>query len=302
MSANKSDLADTYYFLAISKHLSFRKAASALGISASALSHSMKSLEERVGVRLFNRTTRSVTLTVAGEEFRNAISSPVDEIGHAFEALGRFRDKPAGRIRINVMVEAASRLLAPILPTLMSRYPDIEIEICADNRMVDIIEEGFDAGIRYGGTVPQDLIEQRVSADIRWMVVGAPDYFDRHGMPRHPEELHQHQCFRIRSGNDQIYHWEFDCGDESLAINAPGTITMDYYDAALPAVLRGAGLAYLSEAVVAPYLEQGLLKEAMPEWSSMGPPFCVYYPSRRQVPQAIRILIELLRELKPQGY
>src|ERR1700710_3023692 len=170
MAFSRTDLNDLTYFLAIARHRSFRRAGVELGVSASALSHALKGLEARLGVRLLNRPSRSVTLTAAGEELRGAIGGAVDTIGDAVENLNRFRDAPAGRIRINALEHAATLLLAPLLPAFLQLYPDIEIELAVDNHMVDVIDRGFDAGIRYGGTVPEDMVAQRLSADIVWVV------------------------------------------------------------------------------------------------------------------------------------
>ena len=170
MPIDRSDLADFTYFLAISKHRSFRRASVELGVSASALSHALKGLEARLGVRLLNRTNRSVTLTTAGEQLRDAITDPFEAIGHAVDALNWFRDSPAGRVRLNVVEDAVPLIIGPVMPTFVDRYPDIEIDLVVSNRMVDMVKDGFDAGIRYGGTIPQDMIAQRLSADIRWVV------------------------------------------------------------------------------------------------------------------------------------
>jgi DNA-binding transcriptional LysR family regulator len=198
MQFGRSDLADFPYFLATAKHRSFRRAALELGISASALSHAIKGLEARMGIRLLNRNNRSVTLTAAGEQLQAAISSPFEAIGQAVEDLNRFRDAPSGRIRLNVPTDAATLLLAPVMPVFVDRYPDIEVDVAVSNHLIDVIDSGFDAGIRYGGTLPEDMIAQRLSADIRWVVAGSPDYLERFGIPEHPDDLHQHRCLRFR--------------------------------------------------------------------------------------------------------
>lgn len=182
----RSDLADLAYFLAITRRRSFQAAGLDLGISASALSHSLKGLEARLGVRLMNRTNRSVTLTAAGEELRDAVGGPLDAVEQAIGRLERFRDTPVGRIRLNVLEDAATLLLGPVLPVFSARYPEVEIDLSVDNRRVDVTDQGFDAGIRYGDTVPADMIAQRLSAEIRWIVAAAPSYVRRFGEPSHP--------------------------------------------------------------------------------------------------------------------
>lgn len=301
MRISRTDLADFSYFLAIAKHRNFRRAGLELGVSASALSHSLKGLETRLGVRLLNRTNRSVTLTAAGEELHAAINGPFDAIGAAVEALNRYRAEPAGRIRLNVLEHASSLLLGPVLPVFVDRYPDIEVDVAVSNHLVDVIAESADAGIRYGGTVPEDMIAQRLSSDIRWVVVGSPAYLERFGVPAHPRDLLAHRCLRIRLGDDSLYRWEFDKGDEALALDVPGAITIDDTQFALTLAKRGAALAYLPEPCVAPSVERGQLRLVLQDWASMGSGFHIYYPGRRQLPTGLRLLIDLIREMRPLG-
>jgi DNA-binding transcriptional LysR family regulator len=301
MQFRRSDLADLAYFLEIAKHRSFRRAGSELGISASALSHALRGLEERLGVRLLNRTSRSVTLTAAGEALRAAILEPFDEIGRAVDVLNRFRDAPMGRIRLSVPTEAAEFLVGPVMATFLERYPDVEIEISVSNRMIDVIDSGFDAGIRYGGTVPEDMIAQRLSADIRWLVVAAPAYLERFGVPAHPNDLQAHRCVRIRIGDERIYRWEFERGDEQLEVNVPGAMIVDQGEVGLAAVREGAGLMYVAEPMVRQPLQDGVLRTVLDDWAPVGPGFHIYYSSRRQVPAALRLFIDLVRELRPLG-
>jgi DNA-binding transcriptional LysR family regulator len=301
MTFNRSDFADLSYFLAIAEHRSFRRAGTELGVSASALSHALKGLEARLGVRLVNRTNRSVTLTAAGEQLRAAIHTPFDTIGEAIEGLNRFREAPAGRIRLNVPVDAASLLLGPVLPVFVDRYPDVEVDIAVSNHMIDVIDGGFDAGIRYGGTVPEDMVAQRVSADIRWVVAGAPAYLDRFGEPQHPDDLAHHRCLRFRLGDDRIYRWEFECDGDARQVAVTGSLTLDDSRALLALLIGGAGLMYGPEPLLLPLVEAGKARLVLQRWASPGPGFHIYYPSRRLVPTGLRLLIDLLRELRPLG-
>lgn len=301
MPFRRSDLADLSYFLEIARQRNFRRAGLELGVSASALSHALRGLEERLGVRLLNRTSRSVTLTAAGEALRAAILEPFNHIGRAVEVLNRFRDAPMGRVRLSVPTEAADFLVAPVLPEFLERYPEIEIEISVSNRMIDVVEGGFDAGLRYGETVPEDMIAQRVAPDFRWVVVAAPAYLERHGAPAHPEDLRNHQCIRIRTGDDRIYRWEFERGAEELAIDVPGSLTVDGGHISLAVAVRGTALMYAPDFMVAQPIQSGLLQTVLDDWAAAGPGLHVYYSSRRQVPSALRLFIELLRELKPLG-
>lgn len=301
MQFRRSDFADLTYFLEIARHRSFRRAGTELGVSASALSHALRGLEERLGVRLLNRTSRSVTLTAAGEALQAAVVHPFEQIGEALEVVNRFRDAPLGRVRLSVPNDAADHLLAPVLPAFVERYPDVEIEVSVSNRMIDVIEGGFDAGIRYGGTVPEDMIAQRLSADIRWIVVGAPAYLARFGEPKHPNELMEHRCIRIRIGDDSIYRWEFERGDEHLAVAAPGSMIVDDGRLGLAAARGGVGLMYVADAMVRDDLASGALCTVLDDWAPLSGGYHIYYSSRRQVPAALRLLIDLVRELRPLG-
>jgi len=299
MQLSRADVADFLYFLAIAKHRSFRRAALAMGVTASALSHSMTALEARRGVRLLNRTTRSVTLTAAGEELRASIEGPLEAVGEAAENLNRFRDAPAGRVRISVLEDAVQLLLDPVMPAFVERYPDVEVDISVSNRLIDVIEEGFDAGIRYGGTVPEDMIAQRLSPDIRWMAAASPAYLEKYGAPDTPHDLHEHRCVRIRLGNDHIYQWEFERGEEAVAIATPGPLTVDANHASIDFALRGVGIIYGAEPILRPHLDSGRLVSVLGDWTSMGSGFHAYYSGRRQVPTGLRLLIDLMREMQP---
>lgn len=301
MQFSRADLADFAYFLTIARHRSFRRAALELGVSPSALSHALKGLETRLNVRLLNRTNRSVTLTAAGQDLLAAIGAPFEAIDRASHVLNRHRDQPAGRIRLNVPEDAAVLLLAPVMPELADRYPDLEVDLSVNNRMVDVIDEGYDAGIRFGGTVPEDMITQKLSADIRWVVVGSPAYLDRFGRPEHPGELAQHRCVQIRLGDERIYKWEFDRGADSMELAVPGAITINNSEIARALAINGTGLIYAPEPTVLAQIEAGTLERVLDTWTSMGAGYYIYYSSRRQLPAGLRLLIDLVRELRPMG-
>ncbi len=297
----RNDLGDFGYFLAIARHRSFRRAGLELGVGASALSHALKGLETRLGVRLVNRTSRSVTLTAAGEELFAAVAAPFEAIGTAVEALGRHRAVPSGRIRLNVPEHASTLLLAPVLPAFLDRYPQVEIDIRVSNHLLDVVDAGADAGIRYGNTVPADMVAQRLSPDIHWVVAGAPAYLARFGTPAHPADLLAHRCLRIRLGNEQVYRWEFARNGEALALDVPGTLTLDHTQSMVALAVSGAGLAYLPEPCVAPLVRAGDLRLVLQNWSSPGPGFHLYYPGRRHLPTGLRLLADLIREMRPLG-
>ena len=301
MPINRSDIADFTYFVTIARHRNFRLAGLELGVSASALSHALKGLETRLGVRLLNRTSRSVTLTSAGEELLQSITGPFDAISAAVEDLNKFRDAPAGRIRLNVPGDAARQLIAPVLPSFLEKYPDVEIDVVVSNAMTDVIEGGFDAGIRFGGTVPKDMIAQRLSGEITWVVVGAPSYLEKYGEPQHPNDLLSHRCLKIRIGNGEIYDWEMGDGDATITVPVEGMITIDESQFALELAKRGVALMYTSEPTAAHQIAEGSLKEVLTEWRSPGPAYHIYYSSRRQLPAGLRLLIEHIREMRPLG-
>lgn len=301
MQISRTDLADFSYFLVIAKHRSFRRAGLELGVSASALSHSLKGLEGRLGVRLVNRTNRSVTLTAAGEELLAGIGAPFEAIGVAAEGLNRYRADPTGKIRLNVLEHASALLLGPVMPIFVERYPEIEVDVTVTNTLVDVTAQGADAGIRYGGTVPEDMIAQALSGAIRWVVVGSPAYLARFGVPAHPQDLLDHRCLRIRLGDDSIYRWEFEKHGEELAIDVPGPVTLDDTSFALDLVAGGAGLAYVPEPCVASLVARDEVRVVLSDWAPDGPGFHIYYSSRRQLPTGLRLLIDLIREVRPLG-
>ena len=304
MRINRAELADLGTFLTIARHRSFRKAGLELGVSASALSHALKAMETRLGVRLLNRTSRSVTLTAAGEDLLASLDAPFAAIGSALDILNQHREptKATGRIRLNVLEHASTLLLAPVLPLFHQRHPQVEIDVRVSNDLLDVVEAGADAGIRYGGTVPQDMVAQRLSADLRWVVVGAPAYLDRNGTPDHPRDLADHRCLRIRLGDESLYRWEFERKDEAIALNVPGAVTLDNTQFALSLAAASGGLAYLPEACVGPSVARGELRVVLADWAPLGPGFQLYYPGRRQLPTGLRLLIDLIREAKPLGW
>jgi DNA-binding transcriptional LysR family regulator len=301
MKFSRSDVANLGYFLVIARHRNFRKAGLELGVSTSALSHALRSLEDSLGVRLLNRTNRSVTLTAAGEKMLAEIAEPFDRIDRAADVLDHFRGTPAGRIRLNILDQAATHLLAPVMSQFLDRYPDVELDLRVTNNIVDVVEEGFDAGIRYGGTVPADMITQRLSADIRWVVAGSPAYLQRFGTPLHPHDLAHHRCVQIRLGDEQIYRWEFEREAETVEVSVPGTVSIDDHGTARALADNGAALFYAPEPMIADGLRRGELVVVLEDWASMGSAMYIYYPGRRQVPVALKALIDLIRELRPLG-
>lgn len=294
-SYSRHDLADLSAFAAICRRGSFRLAATELGVSTSALSHALRNLEDRLGVKLLNRTTRSVAPTEAGSRLAAQLDQSFGEIGEALSELGRYRSGPLGGLRINVPRDASRLLLSPVLARYLEDCPGVKIEVVVDNNMVDIVKAGFDAGIRFGDTVPQDMVCTPLTPPLRWVVVGAPTYLGRHGTPKTPEDLLRHACIRLRLGDQTMYRWEFGQAPHAQAIDVPGALIVNETDMALDAALDGIGLAYCLERYAEPHLRAGRLRRVLDEWSPAGAPLVMYYPSRRQLAPALSRLIEAIR-------
>jgi DNA-binding transcriptional LysR family regulator len=297
MQFKRNEIHELSIFLSIVQYRSFRKAADHLDVTASALSHRMKALEQRLGVRLLNRTSRSVAPTAAGTALAEKISAGLDMIQSGLEDLSGLYQGTAGSIRINVLKDAAVLLLRPAIPIFQQRFPNVELEVAVDDQFVDVTAEGFDAGIRYSGTIPEDMIAIPLTPALRWVAVAAPDYLRNHGRPAVPEDLLSHNCIRIRTGRGQIYKWEFERGDDHREIDVPGTLISGESDLALNAALESVGISYCLEKLAEPYLSAGRLEVVLPKWASMGPPLSMYYSSRRQLPFGVEALIKIARNL-----
>lgn len=259
---------------------SFRAAAGQLGISASSLSHQIASVERRLGVRLFNRTTRSVSLTEAGEHFLTRVRPALREIADAVETVNRFRDTPAGLLRLNASEGGAERILPTVL-SFMAAYPDMRVDLAVDGRMVDIVADGFDAGVRGADAVPQDMVALPFGVAETFRIVGSPEYFQAHGVPRVPADLLSHACLRVRMPSGVLLPWEFERRGETVRLEPPGRLVVGSPTLAIQAALAGAGLAYVIEWAIAGELASGRLIPALADWT---PPFagvCLYYPPQR---------------------
>jgi DNA-binding transcriptional LysR family regulator len=290
-----SGLAELDAVLAVARHRGFRVAATELGMSRSALSHAIAALEAKLGVRLFHRTTRSVSLTEAGEQFVSGIAPALGQIREAMDRAGSHRETPAGTLRINASAGAAQQM-EPIVLGYLHRYPDMTVDIVTEGRLVDIVLDGFDAGVRLAELVPQDMISVPMGPDHRFAVVGSPAYFEQHPKPRTPADISRHRCIRRRLPSGGIYRWEFERRGEALTIDGEGQLILDEPSLMLAAARAGFGLAYLSEWNVAADLAAGSLVRVLDEWT---PPFhglALYYPGHRHVPAGLRAMIDLIRE------
>ena len=287
---------DLLAFRAVSRERSFTRAAAQMGVSPSALSHTIRSLEERLGVRLLTRTTRSVAPTQAGERLLAGIGPRFDEIEAELAALSELRDKPAGTIRITTGVDAARTILWPALAQLLPDYPDIQVEISVNPGFVDIVAERFDAGIRLGETVAQDMVAVRIGPDLRMAAVGTPQYFRDRQPPLTPHDLAQHNCVNLRFPTlGGLYAWEFEKDGRPLNVRVEGQLIVNDVGLAKRAALDGTAIAYLPDHSVAAEIATGELKRVLADWTPPFPGYHLYYPSRRQQSPAFGLLVEALR-------
>ena len=292
----RDNVNDFLAFLAVGRERSFTKAAAKLGVSQSALSYTIRTLEARLGVRLLTRTTRSVSLTEAGERLFNRIGAPFDEIESGISDLSKLRDKPAGTVRITTVEHAAETILWPAMTRLLTKYPDIAIEIIADYRVVDIVAERYDAGVRLGEQVDKDMIGVRIGPDIRMAVVAAPPYFRGRRYPLKPQELTDHVCINLRlPTHGGFYAWEFRKGGRELKVRVHGRTVFNSVNLMRNAALEGIGLAYLPEDMVEAATRKGRLVRVLADWCPPRPGYHLYYPSRRQPSPAFALLVDALR-------
>jgi DNA-binding transcriptional LysR family regulator len=290
-----SDYADLRAFAAIAERGSFARAASQLGVSPSALSQTIRGLEERLGIRLLNRTTRSVAPSEAGVRLLARLLPAMAELDAAVADVTTLRDTPSGSLRINATRIAAVHYLAPLIAPFHRAYPDIVLEVSVEDRLVDIVAGRYDAGIRLGEMVEKDMIAVRLSGDVEMIVVAAPAYLDRAGIPKTPRDLRSHRCINFRwptAGG--LYRWEFERGAEKLEAAVDGPLIVNEPDIAVRAAVDGVGIAYLFEHQVRPLIEAGQLVRLLREWTPPFPGFYLYYPSHRQVPPALRAFIDFV--------
>ena len=283
-------------FVAVARERSFTNAAAKLGVSQSALSHTVRELEERLGVRLLTRTTRSVSPTGAGERLLHNVGPRFDEIEAELAAITELRTKPAGRIRITATEYAADAILLPKLAKLLREYPDIKIEIIIDYGLTDIAAQQFDAGVRSGEQVAKDMIAVRIGPDMRMAVVGAPSYFKGRPEPKKPQDLINHNCITLRlPTHGGLYAWEFEKGGRELRVRVEGQLTYNTTGQMLTAALAGLGLAYVPEGSAQPHLAKGRLKRVLEDWCLPYSGYHLYYPSRRQPSAAFALFVDALR-------
>ena len=287
--------------IAIARRASFRAAALDLGMSTTALSNAVGKLEASLGVRLFNRTTRSVSLTDAGRVFIEQVGPALQDIHGAMEAVRSQQATPSGTLRINAFATAAREILSPLVLEFLRRYPQVHVDLVTEGRLVDIVAEGFDLGVRVADLVPSDMIAVSLGRPQRYAVVGSPAYFEKHGRPRVPPDLLNHQCIRVRLPNGALYRWQFEKDGQTAQIDVSGPITLDEASLARTAVLEGVGLGFFMEQNVRADIEAERLVRVLEDWT---PPFaglCLYYPGRRNPSAALKAFIGLARELSSKS-
>jgi DNA-binding transcriptional LysR family regulator len=292
----RQNVNDLLAFLAVAQERSFTRAAAKLGVSQSALSHTIRGLEARLGLRLLTRTTRSVSPTEAGDRLLHTVGPRFEEIEAELEALSELREKPAGTIRITAIDYAADTILWPKLAKLLRKYPDIKVEIIIDYGLTDIVAQRYDAGVRLGEQVAKDMIAVRIGPDMRMAVVGAPSYFANRSPPGAPQELIAHNCINLRlPTHGGLYAWEFEKADRELKVRVEGQLVFNGTAQMLNAALAGFGLAYVPEDLALPHLAKGRLERVLEDWCPPFSGYHLYYPSRRQPTPAFALLVEALR-------
>lgn len=282
-------------FVRVAASRSFRKAAAGMGVSPSALSHAIGKLEQELGVRLLNRTTRSVSPSPAGSKLLARLQPALAEVAAALDALNEERTVPKGRLRLNVPRPAAQLVLAPLLARWRAHCPDVALDITANDGVVDIVEQGFDAGMRFGELLQQDMVALPVGPEIRFTVCASPAYLARHGVPATPHALAEHECLQLRFPSGALFKWEFQHAGQPLAVATSGSLVLDDLPALLQAALDGAGLCYTYEAYAAPWVAQGRLATVLQDWAPPAERFYLYYPSGRHMSAALRAWVDFIK-------
>ena len=292
----RPSLRDLDAFAAVAAHRSFEKAAASLGVSRSGLSHTLIGLERALGVRLLHRTTRSVSPTDAGARLLERLRPVLRDLGTALDGVAEARGEPGGRLRINTVSRVARMLLAEIVPRFLALHPLVELEVAAAGRLIDIVAEGYDAGVRLLDAVPQDMIAVPFGGAQRFIAVAGPEYLAHAAPIATPDDLRGHRCIRHRLPSGKRYAWEFGRHGEELVIDAPGVLTLDDPDLMVEAAARGLGIAYVAESHAADALAAGTLLRVLDDWCPPGPPLALYYPGNRHVPSALRAFIDVLKQ------
>lgn len=292
----RTDLNQLTWFQAVAEERSFTKAAARLGVAQSTLSHTIKQLEARMGIRLLARTTRNVATTVAGERLLQTLAPRIAEIEEEIAALTALHDKPSGTVRLTLSDHALESVVWPKLKPVLRDYPDVSVELLLDNSFRNIVEEGYDAGVRLGESVEQDMIAVRIGSDWRLVAVASPGYFATRGKPQHPRELVGHICINMRQETSGgLYAWEFEKDGKELRVRVDGQLVFNNSYAMIDAAVSGYGIAYLPESIVEPQIALGELVQTLDDWSPFFDGYFLYYPSRRQNLPAFQLVVDALR-------
>jgi DNA-binding transcriptional LysR family regulator len=292
----RPSLNDLTAFVAVATHRSFRGAADELGTAPSTLSHAMRALEERLGLRLLNRTTRSVSPTEAGFQLLRSLQPALAALDDALDNVASFRGKIAGTVRINAPRLAAAMLVRDVLPLMAERHPDVTVDLVVEGRLIDIVSGGFDAGVRLAGSIPRDMIAVPLAAPLRFLCVASPAYLKRAGVPKTPDDLKQHRCIGHRLPGGKLYRWEFDRAGQALTIDAPASVVLDDEDLMVEAAVKGLGIAYVLSTAAAIALRARHLREVLSPWMQATEGVAIYYPGHRKVPPALRAFLDVVRE------
>jgi DNA-binding transcriptional LysR family regulator len=294
---NASPLNELQAFAAVARLGSFRKAAVGLGVTPSALSHTVKGLESRLGVRLLHRTTRAVSATEAGLHLLSRLGPALDEIALAIDEVNQHRDSPIGTLRLNTPKAAAQGLLPPLVGRFLARHPQMQVEVVCNDAFVDIVAEGFDAGIRFGESLQQDMVAHPIGPPQRFVVVASPDYLARHGRPQHPHDLARHRCVRMRFPSGAYFRWEFAQDGHRIHVDVPGPLATDDFLLMHRCAEQGLALAYAYAWQVQDRIDEGRLVTVLNDWMPPAEHFFLYHSSRRLVPAGLRAWIEMVKEL-----
>ncbi|WP_038363385.1 LysR family transcriptional regulator [Bosea sp. UNC402CLCol] len=299
---DKTDLNQLRWFQVVAEEHSFTRAAAKIGVAQSTISYAIKQLEERMGVRLLTRTTRNVATTVAGERLLQTITPRIAEIEDEIAALTALGDKPSGSIRLTLSDHALESVVWPKLKPILRDYPDIHVELILDSTFRNIVEEGFDAGVRLGESVEKDMIAVRIGPDWRLVAVASPAYLDMHGVPQHPQDLVRHVCINMRHETaGGLYTWEFEKDGQELRVRVGGQLTFNNSYAMIDAAVNGYGIAYVPNDIVERQVASGELVQVLDDWSPFFDGYFLYYPSRRQNLPAFKVIVEALRHRRPAG-
>jgi len=294
---SRPSLNDLAAFMAVASHRNFRRAAEELGVAPSTLSHALRGLEERLGVRLLNRTTRSVSPTEAGRQLLDRLQPALSLLDAALDGTMAFRGRVSGLVRINTPRIPAAVLVREVLPVMAQRFPEVTVDIVVDGQLVDIVAAGFDAGVRLRDSIPRDMVAAPLRRAVRFQCVASPDYLERAGTPTTPEDLGRHQCIGHRLPGGRLYRWEFERAGQALTVETTGVVVLTDEELMVDAAIRGLGVAYVVGPAAQAALADGRLREVLAPWTQASEDVAIYYPGHRAVPPALRAFLDIVREV-----